>query len=132
MRARKKKHLMHGATYPEKLCDRLIKMYSNKDDVILDPFLGTGTTVLAAIKAKRNAIGIELTERFFSVAEDSISKTVKGYQLGLFETLTYGKYKLYKGDCSEVLKQISNDTVQITITSPPYADLIHKVVEDRR
>lgn len=40
-------------------------------------------------------------------------------------------YKLLKGDCLKKLKEIENDSVQLTITSPPYADLIHKVVEDR-
>lgn len=129
--ARQKKHLKHGATYPEKLCDRLIKMYSKKDDVVLDPFLGTGTTVTAAIKAKRNAIGIELTDRFYDMARASISELADDIQMGLFETLELGQYKLYKGDCCEVLKHIPNEKVQVTITSPPYADLIHKVVEDR-
>ena len=38
--ARKGKHLVHGATYPEKLCDRVIKMYSHEGDCILDPFFG--------------------------------------------------------------------------------------------
>ncbi len=51
--ARKKKHLNHGATYPEKLCDRVISMYSKKGDTILDPFLGTGTTIISAINNDR-------------------------------------------------------------------------------
>ncbi len=128
---RKKKHLVHGATYPEKLCDRLIRMYSKEGDVVLDPFLGTGTTVIAAIKAKRDAIGIELTDRFFDVANTSISEIVDNNQINFFEESIYGEHRLYKGDCSEILKRISDDKVQLTVTSPPYADLIHKVVEDR-
>ena len=129
---RSKKHLEHGATYPEKLCNRLISMYSKKGDTVLDPFLGTGTTVIAAIKNRRNGIGIELTDRFYSVADESIKSFMNSSQLNIFDgTEPLGKYKLYKGDCSEVLKQIDTETVQLTITSPPYADLIHKVVEDR-
>lgn len=130
--ARQKKHLKHGATYPEKLCERLIRMYSKAGDVVLDPFLGTGTTVVAAIKEQRNAIGIELTDRFFTVANESVEEVVSDQQLSLFdEQSKLGKYKLYHGDCCEVLKTIPSEKVQITITSPPYADLIHKVVEDR-
>ena len=49
---KKSKHLDHGATYPEKLCDKVIKMYSNEKDLVLDPFLGTGTTLSSAIKIK--------------------------------------------------------------------------------
>ena len=129
--ARQKKHLKHGATYPEKLCDRLMKMYSKVDDVVLDPFLGTGTTAVAAIKAKRNAIGIELTDRFFSVAQEAIDEISNNPQPTFFDDKNIGKCKLYQGDCCEVLTKLPDNKVQITITSPPYADLIHKVVEDR-
>lgn len=130
--ARQKKHLKHGATYPEKLCDRLISMYSKQGDTVLDPFLGTGTTVVAAVKNNRNGIGIELTERFFSVATDSINEVLNSSQLSLLsDRQDLGTADIRKGDCCEVLKSIEDDTVQLTITSPPYADLIHKVVEDR-
>ena len=130
--ARQKKHLKHGATYPEKLCDRLISMYSKQGDTVLDPFLGTGTTVVAAVKNNRNGIGIELTERFFSVATDSINEVLNSSQLSLLsDEQDLGTADIRKGDCCEVLKSIEDDTVQLTITSPPYADLIHKVVEDR-
>ena len=129
---RAKKHLNHGATYPEKLCDRLIAMYSHEGDTILDPFLGTGTTVVAAIKNKRNGIGIELTDRFFEVAKNSVSELADNEQITLFSTSTQlGEAKLIQGDCSEKLQEIPDETVQLTITSPPYADLIHKVVADR-
>lgn len=84
--ARKIKHLNHGATYPEKLCTRLMNMYSHQGDTILDPFLGTGTTLIAALKNKRNAIGIELTERFFSVAEESLNEYLQTESLNLFGT----------------------------------------------
>lgn len=130
--ARQKKHLKHGATYPEKLCDRLINMYSKQGDTVLDPFLGTGTTVVAAVKNNRNGIGIELTERFFSVATDSINEVLNSSQLSLLsDEQDLCTADIRKGDCCEVLKSIEDDTVQLTITSPPYADLIHKVVEDR-
>lgn len=129
---RAKKHLDHGATYPEKLCDRLIAMYSKIGDTVLDPFLGTGTTVVSAIKNKRHGIGIELTDRFFSVASESIESLVSSTQLTLFDSSEqFGTYQLIQGDCSVMLREIPDESVQLTITSPPYADLIHKVVEDR-
>lgn len=122
---REKKHLDHGATYPEKLCDRLIEMYSRQDDLVLDPFLGTGTTVISALKNKRKAVGIELTDRFYSVAFSEISSYAIGNKIKTED------YSVIQGDCSEILKTIDSDTVQLTITSPPYADLIHMVVDDR-
>lgn len=125
---REKKHLDHGATYPEKLCDRLIEMYSREGDTVLDPFLGTGTTVLSAIKNRRMAIGIELTDRFYSVAENEIANR----ELELNANGVKLSYQLFKGDCTDMLNQIEADSVQLTITSPPYANLIHMVVDDRQ
>lgn len=130
--ARKKKHLNHGATYPEKLCNRLIAMYSRQSDVVLDPFLGTGTTVIAAIKSRRDAIGIELTDRFYDMSVEAIKEATAAEQMPLLpQENKLGSYRLFKGDCLNVLKDIPENSVQLTITSPPYADLIHKVVEDR-
>ncbi|NLP01893.1 MAG: site-specific DNA-methyltransferase [Fibrobacter sp.] len=56
-----------NAAYPFELPYRLINMYSVKGDMVLDPFLGTGTTTFAAIASERNSIGIEYDRNFSSV-----------------------------------------------------------------
>ncbi len=53
-----------SAAYPFELAYRLINMYSVKGDTVLDPFIGTGTTTLAAISSERNSFGIELDHHF--------------------------------------------------------------------
>lgn len=121
--ARKKQHLNHGATYPEKLCDRVISMYSKKGDTILDPFLGTGTTIISAIKNDRYGIGIELSPTYFQIASQEIHNSIN-----LLSTTTF---QIYNGDCEEELDNVEDAKIQLTLTSPPYADLIHKVVDDR-
>ena len=120
---RKSQHLTHGATYPEKLCDRAITMYSREGDTVLDPFLGTGTTVISALKNNRVAVGIELTEKYFKIASEHIAQC---------RTLFYdNEPTLLNGDCETEILKLQDNSVQLTLTSPPYADLIHKVVEDR-
>lgn len=121
--ARQGKHLLHGATFPEKLAERVIKMYSKEGDNVLDPFLGTGTTVIAAIKNDRFGYGIELTDKYFTLATNEVAASTN--------LLVKPNYKLYQGDCESQLDELENETIQLTFTSPPYADLIHKVVEDR-
>ena len=54
----------HPAPFPLELATRLVKMFSFVGDVILDPFSGSGTTMLAAINTNRNSIGIE-TEEYY-------------------------------------------------------------------
>ena len=55
---------LRSAAFPFDLAYRLINMYSVKGDLILDPFLGTGTTTAAAMTSGRNSIGVEIDERF--------------------------------------------------------------------
>lgn len=57
-----------------KLMDAIIKIHTNENDVILDPFMGSGSTGVACIKNKRKFIGIELEKDFFSIAIDRLKK----------------------------------------------------------
>src|SRR3989338_10696376 len=67
-------HLEHGATYPIALADRIIKMYSKEGDLVFDPFVGVGTTVLSAYRLKRSGKGIELNEKFAKLAKGLLEK----------------------------------------------------------
>lgn len=58
----------HPAPYPSELAERLIRMFSFVGDTVLDPFLGTGTTRVAAAKWGRNSIGVEGDSHYFQMA----------------------------------------------------------------
>lgn len=62
----------HPAPYPEDLAYRLVRMFSFVDDTVLDPFMGLGTTVAAALKCDRNAIGVEIDPSYFAKAKARI------------------------------------------------------------
>ena len=66
----------HPAPYPEELATRLIRMFSFVGDTVLDPFMGTGTTAVAAAKWGRNSIGVELDPEYFAISKRRIQKTV--------------------------------------------------------
>ena len=67
----------HSATFPEQLPEWFIKLLTDEYDVVLDPFVGSGTTIKAALKNNRNSIGID-------VKQDYINE-IKDYELRLFE-----------------------------------------------
>ncbi|MHA1661263.1 MAG: DNA-methyltransferase [Promethearchaeota archaeon] len=71
------KKIGHPAPFPEELPRRLIEFYSYKGDVILDPFMGSGTTAIAALKSRRYFIGYEILEEYINLANKRI-KEVKG------------------------------------------------------
>ena len=64
----------HPAPYPRKLADRLIRMFSFVGDTVLDPFMGTGTTSMAAALVGRNSIGIEVEPTYFDMAVFSLNQ----------------------------------------------------------
>jgi len=64
----------HPAPFPEELADRLIRMFSFVNDTVLDPFVGTGTTMLAAAKAGRNSVGVEIDPKYWRLARDRLGK----------------------------------------------------------
>src|SRR5271156_3965124 len=77
----------HPAPYPVELAERLIRMFSFAGDTVLDPFLGTGTTTVAAAKWGRNSIGIEVDAHYFSLAEKRIARDTQS----LFRTASVEK-----------------------------------------
>ena len=62
----------HPAPFPEELPHRLIQLYSFKDDVILDPFCGSGTACLSALKNERYYIGYDINKKYVDLANRRI------------------------------------------------------------
>ena len=62
----------HPCQFPEQLAERLIKSLSNESDVVLDMFMGSGTTGVACVNTNRKFIGIELDENYFNIAKQRI------------------------------------------------------------
>ena len=68
------KSIGHPAPFPQELPHRLIQLYSFKDDVVLDPFCGSGTTCLAALESDRNYIGYDIDEQYVALANQRIEQ----------------------------------------------------------
>lgn len=111
---RKDDELLHPAKFPETLVEEFILFFTKKNEWVLDPFMGTASTLLAAGKLERNAVGIELSEDYFSSSVKRINKQnflsklipIRGSSANLPEILF-----------RSIDKNIVFDYV---ITSPPY------------
>lgn len=64
----------HSAVFPKELPSWFIKLFTQPEDVVLDPFLGSGTTSVAAFHLDRNSIGIEIHEEYYQLALDNLNK----------------------------------------------------------
>lgn len=75
---------VHVAQKPVELISKLIKDSTNKGDLVLDPFLGSGTTAIAALNLNRRFIGFELDERYFDIAQKRIDEALVKKKQELF------------------------------------------------
>ncbi len=67
----------HPAPYPVEVAERLVRMFSFAGDTVLDPFLGTGSTSIAAIRTGRNSVGNEIEPKYLKIARARIRAEVK-------------------------------------------------------
>ncbi len=94
----------HLAMFPEELPRRLIKMFSFVGDTVLDPFLGSGTTSLAAKNLNRNSIGYEVNEDFLPIIKEKLG--VKQRTIFQDETFEIIKQDDHKIDFKEEIKKL--------------------------
>lgn len=79
----------HPAPYPIELAERLIRMFSFVGDTVLDPFMGTGTTSIAAARCGRNSVGCEIDPHYFDMAE----RRIRNETTGLFSNVQINVFK---------------------------------------
>lgn len=72
MNTEKLKKVGHPAAFPLQLPERCIKLFTYEEDVILDPFMGSGTTAIACVKTNRKFIGFELDKQYFNLSIERI------------------------------------------------------------
>ncbi len=122
---RSKTEILHPAKYPEELVDLFVKKFSLRDDYVFDPMSGTGSTQIASLKARRNAIGTELSPFFCGIAEDRCKELVNPKQKNLFETdKINNSFKLVQTDARKISKK-DFKKIDYVITSPPYWDMLN-------
>lgn len=79
------KQLEHIAMFPEELPKRLIKMFSFAGETVLDPFLGSGTTSLAAMNLGRNSIGYEINKEFEPVIKEKLNSAFNSSSIEIYQ-----------------------------------------------
>jgi len=77
MNAESARRIGHPAPFPEELPFRLIQLYSFKGDIILDPFMGSGTTAVSALKTDRKFVGYDISKEYINLADKRIEPLLK-------------------------------------------------------
>src|SRR5258707_8900874 len=74
---RKKGVLVHPAKYPDTMAQEFIEFFTKQGETVLDPMAGTGSTLIAALRAGRNSYGIELNPKYAEIAQQTIREERK-------------------------------------------------------
>jgi site-specific DNA-methyltransferase (adenine-specific) len=119
-KASEKEHGKHPSQKPLEVLNNLVLALTNEGDVVLDCFLGSGTTAVSALQHKRNFIGIEQNYEYLQLAErrlegvNIVSKPIK-------KDITYlGVDKIYHGLAEKLLANIPSESIACSVWSPPY------------
>ncbi|MFH1906377.1 MAG: DNA methyltransferase [Chloroflexota bacterium] len=125
---RKKGVLLHPAKFPETMAQEFIEFFTKRGECVLDPMAGTGSTLVAALRAGRNSYGIELNPKYAKIARQIIADeraalgaSVEGLTSNVItgdasHALDFGPFDLAQGRLS---------TFDYVLTSPPYWDMLH-------
>ena len=121
---RRKEVLRHPAKFPETLVQEFIEFFTKHGQVVLDPMAGTGSTLVAALRAGRRSYGLELSPDYAEIARQVIEeeRAVLGDSAVNLEAL------MITGDAAEIRKLAAEyqlPPVDYVITSPPYWDMLH-------
>ncbi len=119
---RKKDVVVHPAKFPETMAQEFVEFFTKSGETVLDPMAGTGSTLVAALRAGRNSYGIELNPRYAEIAREIIGQE----KAALTATTDIGSLttELITGDAS-LAAQYQLPIIDYVLTSPPYWDMLH-------
>ena len=107
---------LHPATFPISLATRVIELFTHEGELVVDPFVGSGTTLVAAQDTNRNAVGYDLHAGYVDLSESRLdhAKPFNTAQVAVHD------------DASSIAEYLEPDSVSLVLTSPPYANLLNR------
>ncbi len=117
---RKKGVLVHPAKYPETMAQEFIEFFTKQGETVLDPMVGTGSTLIAALRAGRNSYGIELNPKYAEIARQIVEEE----RVSLGQRVEDLKSEIINENASNATN-LGLPTFDYVLTSPPYWDMLH-------
>jgi len=109
---------IHPATFPISLAKKVIELFTHEGELVVDPFVGSGTTLVAAQDLNRNAIGFDLNEKYIDLCRERL-----GVNTNIFNK---AEQIAVNDDAINIPKYIKKNSIKLIWTSPPYANLLNR------
>jgi DNA modification methylase len=116
---RRKEVLKHPAKFPETLAQEFIEFFTKRGEMVFDPMVGTGSTLIACLRSGRNSVGIELNPTYAKIAQQLVDEERE--KLG--EEALEIQAEVITGDTSH-LADFDLPIFDYVLTSPPYWDML--------
>lgn len=107
----------HPAAYPISLARKCIELFTHEGELVVDPFVGSGTTLVAARDANRNAAGFDLKQDYIHLCEERLLHQ---------PLLTTSQQLIIRDDARNIPDYLPESSVSLLLTSPPYANLLNR------
>ena len=108
---------IHPAVFPIALPTKCIKLFTHEGELVLDPFGGIGTTLIAAQDLNRNAVSFDLSEKYTEIANSRLAQA---------RLLNATKQIAITDDAHNIPLYLKEETISLCITSPPYANMLNR------
>ena len=108
---------LHPATFPISLSRKVIELFTHKGELVLDPFAGSGTTLVAARDLDRNAVGFDLQQKYVDLCASRLDQS---------DMFSKTKQVAIQDDARNFHSYLAEESVGLIWTSPPYANLLNR------
>ena len=108
---------LHPATYPISLARKCIELFTHRGELVFDPFVGSGTTLVAAMDSERNAVGFDLQQKYIDLCRERLAQSPLQMQTRQIPVLA---------DARHAGKYLAEESISLILTSPPYANLLNR------
>ena len=108
---------VHPATFPISMAKAVISLFGHRGELVLDPFVGSGTTLVAARDLERNAVGFDINAKYVELCEE---------RLQALPVSLPTKQIPIRDDARHIPRWVEPGTVALCFTSPPYANLLNR------
>jgi DNA modification methylase len=108
---------VHPATFPIALSRKVIELFTHQGELVLDPFVGSGTALVAAQDCNRNAVGFDLQQKYIEISNSRLASS---------SFFNKAKQIAIEDDARNIGEYLEQETVSLIWTSPPYANLLNR------
>ncbi len=113
---------LHPATFPISLARKVIELFSHRGELVLDPFVGSGTSLIAASDCGRNAVGFDLKQEYVGLCRQRLSQN---------SLLGNAMQIALQDDAHNIPAYLEEESVKLIFTSPPYANLLNRARKNK-